>query len=116
VLWKTPVFARVTETTAGDIEFAQPRCGRRADENRDQRGQNRQSAAVQKSKDERETAEDFQPWQIKCESRADKPRQRFVIVDVQPETNGIKRLNYTGVNENPANDQIDGPPNESWHG
>src|SRR4029434_2674277 len=40
----------------------------------------------------------------------DKPRQRFVIVDVVGELDRIKNLDYAGVNEYSANDKIENAP------
>src|SRR5437667_7252566 len=114
MLWKIPVFARVTETTTGDIEAAHFRGDGCTDENQNQQAQNRQSPAVKKTEDDSETAKDFQPRQIKCESDADKPRQRFIIVDVVRERDWVERFDYPGINKNAANDQIDNAP-ENFH-
>ena len=114
---EVPVFARVTETTAGDVETAHFRGDGRADEDRNQRGKDRQSTAVKETEDESETAKDFEPRQIKCESHTDKPRQRFVIVDVVRELDGVERFDYAGVNENATDDKIDNAPrNLHWPG
>ena len=68
------------------------------------------TTAVEKTEDNGETAEDFQPRQVKRESHTDKPGQRFVIIDVVGELDGIERLDCAGVNENSAEDKIDDAP------
>src|SRR6266478_7554771 len=109
---EVPVFARVPETTAGDIEAAHFRGDCRADKNQNQRGQDQQSPAIKKSEDDSETAKDFQPRQIKCQTDADEPRQRLVIVDVVGELNRVEDLNYAGVNKNTTDDEVDNTPEE----
>jgi hypothetical protein len=110
VLPKIPMLTRVTETTAGDIEAARFGGDGGADENRDERGQDRQSPAVKKPKDDGEAAKDFQPRQVKRESYANEPRQRFVIVDVEAELDRVEHFNKAGINENTADDKIDNSP------
>src|SRR6266513_2585280 len=107
---EVPVLTGVTETAATDIESAYF-CGHsRADESHDERSQDRQSTAVEKVEDDREAAQDFQPRQVKCESYADKPWQRFIIVDVICELDGVENFEDTGVNKNSTNDKIDNAP------
>jgi hypothetical protein len=67
-------------------------------------GQDRQAAAVEKMKNQRESAQDFQPRQKKCEPHAYEPRQDFKIVDVQSELDGIEHFEDAGVNKNSARD------------
>ena len=50
------MLAGVTETATGDVESANFCCDRREREDHDQRGQDRQRAAVQNSKHEAEPA------------------------------------------------------------
>ena len=109
---KAPVFAGVTETAARDIEAANLRgdCG--DDEDRGKRGQDRQSSEIKTARDERESAQNFQPGKIKCEPHADRPRQDFVIIDVARESDWIERFDCAGINENTANDKFRDPPDE----
>jgi len=109
---KAPVFAGVTETAARDVEAANLRgdCG--DDEDRGKRGQDRQSSEIKTARDERESAQNFQPGKIKCEPHADRPRQDFVIIDVAGKADWIERFNCAGVNENAANDKFRDPPDE----
>ena len=109
---KAPVFAGVTETAARDVEAANLRgdCGN--DEDRGKRGQDRQSSEIKTAHDERESAQDFQPREIKCEPYTDPPRQDFVVVDVASKSDWIERFNHAGVNENAANDKFCDPPDE----
>lgn len=109
------MLARVPEATARDIEAAHLRSNRCADENHSQRGQDRQSAAINKTEDEREPAKNFQPRQIKREADADKPRKRFVIIDVESELDRIEHFYHAGVNKNPSDDQIEDSPNPNLH-
>src|SRR6266536_249169 len=62
--------------------------------------------------DQRETAEHFQPRQIKRETDTDGPRQDFVIIDVISELERIERLDRSGINENSADNQIHNSPDE----
>src|SRR6266542_1911620 len=62
--------------------------------------------------DQRETAEHFQPRQIKRETDTDGPRQDFVIIDVISELDRIERFNSAGINENSADNQIHNSPDE----
>src|SRR5437660_12038411 len=100
----------VTETAASDIETAQFRSDGCADEDHDQRGQDRQPAAIEKSKDYREAAKNLEPRQVKCESYANKPWQRFIIVDVIRELDRIENFEDAGVNKNSADDKVDNAP------
>src|ERR1700730_93400 len=104
------MLTRVTETTAGDIESARFGGDCRADENQSQRTYDRQSAAVKEPKDQCEPAQHLEPRQIKRESHADKPRKRFVIIDVVRELDRIECLNRARVNENSADDQVQDSP------
>ena len=61
-------------------------------------------------RDERDSAENFQPGQIKREPDADCPRKNFVIIDVVGKTDRIERFDCAGVNENAADDKIDSAP------
>src|ERR1700736_5944257 len=107
---EVPVLTGMTETAAGDIEAAEFCDNGRADENRQQRGQDQQSAAVEKAEDDREAAEDFQPWEVKRQPHRNEPRQHFVVVDVVGELDRVERLNYAGINKNSAEDKIDDAP------
>ncbi len=111
MLRETPALARVTETPAADIESTKFRGNRRADENQDQRSQDRQSAAIKKTEDERDAAKNLQPRQIKRESHADEPRQRLVIVDVVRELDRIENFHHAGVNKNSTDDHVQNSPN-----
>src|SRR5436190_12168779 len=105
-----PVLAGVAETPAGDVETADfcRNCG--DEEDQDKRRQERQSPDVKTARDERYTAENFQPGQIKSQSHAHRPWQNFVVVDVAGEANWIERFDHAGVNENPANNQVYNSP------
>jgi len=103
---KAPGFAGVTETAARDVEAANLRGDRGNDEDRGKRGQDRQSSEIKTARDERESAQNFQPWEIKCEPHSDSPRQNFVVVDVAGESDWVERFNHAGVNENAANDKF----------
>src|SRR5438128_121135 len=107
---EVPVFARVPETAAGDIQAPSFRGDRRADKNQNQRGQDQQSPAIKKSEDEREAAKDFEPGQINCKAHTNEPRQGFVIVDVVRKLDRIERFDRAGVNENSADNKIDNTP------
>src|SRR5205823_4127951 len=109
---EAPVLAGMTETPAGDIETADfcRNCG--DEEDQDKRRQERQSPDVKTARDERYSAEDFQPGQIKSQSHAHRPRQNFVVVDVAAEPNRLERFDHTGVNENPADDQVHNSPDK----
>ena len=109
---KAPVFAGVTETAARDVEAANFGRDGGDDENGGKSGQDRQSTEIKTARDQRESAKDFQPWQIKCESDANRPWQDFVIIDVAGESDWIERFNHAGVNENAANDKFCDPPDE----
>ncbi len=104
---EAPVLARVTETTARNVEpphLCDDTC---RDENEGQRRQNEQSPAVKEPQDESKAAEQFQPRQVKGQSNADRPRQHFVIVDVDGESKWINGLDHTCVNEDSADDETD---------
>ena len=100
------VFARVTEAAARDVEAANFGRDGGDDENGGKRGQDRQSSEIKTACDERESAQNFQPGEIKCEPHSDSPRQNFVVVDVAGESNWVERFNHAGVNENAANDKF----------
>src|SRR5260370_1536838 len=110
---EAPVFAGVTETAARDVEAANLRGDRGDDEDRDDHGQDRQSTEIKTTRDERQSAKQFQPGQIKCESHANRPWQDFVIIDVARESDWIERFDHARVNENAANDKFRNPPDES---
>jgi len=110
---EAPVFAGVTEAAAGDIEAANFGRDGGDDENGGKRGQDRQSSEIKTARDQRESAKDFQPGQIKCESHANRPWQDFVIIDVASESDWIERFYHAGVNENAANNNFPDPPDES---
>ena|ERR1043166_282870 len=101
---EAPVFTGVAEAAAGDVEAADFCSDRRDDENRDERGQDRQSPEIKAPSDQCESAKDFQPGQIEREADTDRPWKRFVIVDVVRELDGIERFDYAGVNEDSADD------------
>ena len=109
---EAPVLAGVTEAAAGDIEAANFGRDRGDDENGGKHGQDRQSSEIKTARDQREPAKDFQPGQIKCESHTNRPGQDFVIIDVAGESDWIERFDYTGINENAANDKFRNPPEE----
>ena len=109
------MLAGVTETTAGNVEATSPRRHGGADENQDQRAQERQPAAIKEPEDKGETAKDFQPWQIKRQPHASEPGQRFIIIDVIGKLNRIERLKQTGVNENPTDDYVQNSPDDFAH-
>ena len=113
---KAPVFAGVAEAAAGDIEASSFRRDGGDDENGGKRGQDRQSSEIKTAGDERESAQDFQPGQIKCESHANRPWQDFVIIDVAGESDWIERFDHAGINENAANDKFRDPPDVSRNG
>ena len=110
MLREAPMLAGVTKTTAGNIQPT--RFGRhgRADENHDERGKGQQSAALEKKKNQCDSAQDFQPRQKKCEPHAHEPRQDFKIVDVQPELDGVVHFEHAGVDEDPPNNQFQDSP------
>jgi len=110
---EAPVFAGVTEAAAGDIEAANFGHHGGDDENEGKQGQDRQSSEIKTTRDQRESAKDFQPGQIKCELHANRPWQDFVIIDVAGESDWIERFYHAGVNENAANDKFRDPPDES---
>jgi hypothetical protein len=107
---EVPVLTGMTEAAASDVEPAHFRENGRTDENRYQRRQNRQCTAVEKMEHDREPAEDFEPRQVKRQAYTGEPRQHFVVVDVVREHDRVERLNYAGVNKNPAEDKIDDAP------
>ena len=113
---KAPVFAGVTETAARDVEAANFGRDGGDDENGGKRGQDRQSSEIKTARDQRESARNFQPGQIKCESHANRPWQDLVIIDVAGESDWIERFDHAGVNENAANDKFRDPPDESRNG
>src|SRR5690349_9616597 len=89
VLSETPVLAGVTETAAGDIDTARFRGNGRADKGQYEQSEYRQSSAIKNPEYNRESAQNFQPRQIKRDADTREPRQHFVIVDVQTELNRI---------------------------
>ncbi len=107
---QAPVFAGATETTAADVESADFCRNGGRDEDGNERGQDRQSPEIKAPRDQCESAEDFQPGQIKREPDTDHPRQNLVVVDIVGETNRIERFDRAGVNENAADDKIDNAP------
>ena len=109
---ETPVFAGVTETAARDVEAANLRGDGGDDENGGKRCQDRQSSAIKMARDERQSAQNFQPGQIKCEADTDCPRQDFVIIDVAGKADRIERFNCASVNENAADDHVRNSPHE----
>ncbi len=113
---KAPVFAGMTEAAAGDIEAANFGRDGGDDENGGKRGQDRQSSEIKTARDERQSAKDFQPGQIKCESHANRPRHDFVIIDVARESDRIERFDHAGIKENAANDKFRDPPDEPRNG
>src|SRR5260370_32695452 len=113
---EAPVFAGVTETAARDVEAADFGRDGGDDENGGKRGQDRQSSEIKTARDQRESAKNFQPGQIKCESHANRPWQDLVIIDVAGESDWIERFDHAGVNENAANDKFRDSPDESRNG
>jgi hypothetical protein len=109
---ETPVLARVTEATAGNVEPPYLCDGTCRDEHQGQRRQNEQSAAVKEPQDKSKAAEQFQPWQIKGQPNAHRPRQHFVIVDVDGKSHWINGLDHARVNKDSANDEIQQTPEE----
>ena len=109
---EAPVFAGVTEAAAGDIEAANFGHHGGDDENEGKQGQDRQSSEIKTTRDQRESANDFQPGQIKCELHANRPWQDFVIIDVAGEANRVEHFEYAGINENSADDKIDDAPKD----
>src|SRR6266404_7432029 len=97
---QVPAFADVTEAAAADVESADFCENGGDDEDEDKRGQDRQSTEIKAPCDQCESAENFQPGQIKREPNTDCPRQNFVVIDVVGETNRIERLNRASINEN----------------
>ena len=110
--WQVPIFADVTEAAAADVEsadFCGNRCGH---EDEDKQGQDRQSPEIKAARDQSDSAQNFEPGQIKREPNTDCPRQNFVIIDVVGEMNRIECFNRTGINENSADDNVHQSPNE----
>src|SRR2546428_12037380 len=107
---KAPILAVVTEAAAGDIEAASSGrdCGEK--KNHRQACQDRQCAAVDAAENQRESAENLQPRQIKSHRDTAKPWDDFVIVDVHREAGGIERLEQAGINEHAADQKIDNAP------
>jgi len=113
---EAPVLARVTETTAGNVEpphLCNDTC---RDEDEGQCGQNQQSPAVKEPQDKSKAAEQFEPRQIKGESNAYRPGQHFVIVDIDGESKRINSLNHARVNENSTDDKSDNAPKDIARG
>ena len=102
----------VTETAAGDIESANFGSDSGEREDYDRRTQNRERAAIQKSKHKPECAENFQPRKIKGQSDTDWPRQNFVIIDVTSELNGINCFDHPGVDEDAGKNKIENAPKD----
>jgi hypothetical protein len=115
VLGKTPVLARVTEAPAGDIKAANFRGNRGDEEDRNERSQDRQCAAIEETENQGKAAEDFQPWEIEREPDSDCPWQNFVIVNVVGELDRIERFNRTSINEDGGNDKIDNAPEKRFN-
>src|SRR5260370_30925038 len=113
---ETPVFAGVAETATRDVEAADFGRDRSDDENGGKRGQDRQSSEIKTARDQRESAKDFQPGQIKCESHANRPCQDLGIIDVAGESDWIEGFDHAGVNKNAANDKFRDPLDESRNG
>jgi len=113
---ETPVFAGVAETATRDVEAANFGRDGGDDEHGGKRGQDRQSSEIKTARDQRESAKDFQPGQIKCESHANRPWQDLVIIDVAGESDWIERFDHAGVNKNAANDKFRDPLDESRNG
>ena len=110
---EAPVLAGVTEAATRDVETANFGRDGGDDEDGGKRGQDRQSSEIKTTRDQRESAKDFQPGQIKCELHANRPWQDFVIIDVAGESDWIERFNHTGINENAANDKFRDSPGRS---
>ena len=109
---EAPVFAGVTEAAAGDIEAANFGHHGGDDENEGKQGQDRQSSEIKTTRDQRESAKDFQPGQIKCELHANRPWQDFVIIDVAGELNWIDCFERSRVNENAGQNKIENAPDD----
>src|SRR5205814_2274053 len=58
----------------------------------------------------------FQPRQVKGQSNADRPRQHFVVVDVDGESKWVNRLDYACINKDSANDEGDDAPKDTARG
>src|SRR6516225_7553075 len=112
MLREAPVLAGVTKTATGNIQPAGPGRDGRANENHDERGKDRQSAPIEKMKNQCESAQHFQPREKKCQSHAEEPGQYFIVVDIQSELNRIKDFEHTGVNEDPSNNYVHNSPCE----
>lgn len=107
------MLAGMTKAAAGDVEAANFRSDGGADENQNEQSEDRQSAAIEETKDQRDAAQDFQPRQIKREPDADKPRQHLEIVDIETELDRIQDLDNASVDEDPANDERHDSRNKS---
>jgi len=114
MLREAPVLAGVTKTATGNIEPTGPGRDGRANKNHDERSKDRQSAPIEKTKNQCESAQHFQPREKKCQSHAEEPGQYFIVVDVQSELDRIKDFEHTSVNKQAPNDYIHNSPCESW--
>lgn len=112
VSWEAPVLAGVTETATGDVESANFRGNGGEREDHDRRTQNRQRAAIEKSKHKPDCTENFQPRKIKRERDTDGPRQKFVIVDVAGELNRINCFERSRIDKNAGDSKIDNSPKD----
>src|SRR5436309_12713941 len=109
---ETPVLADVAEAAASNVESANFCGNRRERKGHNQHHQDRQRAAIEKSKNKRERAEDFQPRKIKRQRDTDGPRQNFVIIDVAGELNRIDCFERSRVNENAGQNKIENAPDD----
>ena len=110
---ETEVVAGRTKTSAADIDAAQFCRKSGADEKKIECDKNCHRSGVKPAGNERETAKDFQPGQVKRQSHTERPRNNVIILDVTRETDRLDRLQDAGVDENSSNDKIEGPQNQS---
>ena len=108
------MLTHVTKTAAGYVETARLGGDSHADEDQHESRQDRQTPAIETTKDQGEAAENFEPGQKKSEPHTDEPGERFVIVDIQSELDGIENLQNARVSKNTADDYGHNSPNKSW--
>lgn len=109
-------FARVTETTAVDIEAARFSHDRRYDEDRHEHRQDEHPAAIQNARNQSQSAENLKPGQIERQPHPDRPGQRFVILDISRKPDRIQNLDHPRIDEQPSDDNRDKAPGDLGKG
>ena len=69
-------------------------------------------AGIETAQNQQRAADDFQPRKIKRHPHAERPRDGVIVRNIIGELERMYRLHHSGVNENPADNEIENAPEE----